>query len=248
LQQGFSSSGLHVRERDGEGVPLICLPPAPHSSLYFEPLYDALGKHPIKGVSYPGYGGSRRLEELPSIDAYAESILSICGNASVDLMGFHTGCLVAIALGELLADRLRHTIMIDVPFFDSETRKSYAAKLPAEGLPIPVEASFEKTVNNRSPVQSEDRAFTLWVETLRAGRYQADAFRAAFAFDCEERFAGFKQPVNILATTSGLLEPSRRAAQVLPNAELKELPIITAPVFDGHAATVADTLMTIIKS
>jgi len=242
---GAPGQQVHYRECGSGGTPLMCLPPAPHTGAYFETVMPLLAqKRQVKAVDYPGYGGSDRLEGEPSIAAYARRLSSeFNGKTRLDLIGFHTGNLVALEIALLHPNAVQNIIMIDVPFFDAETRKTYRSKLPPTGLPSPVEASFDKTVTQRHRSTDENRAFALWTETMRSGRYQGDAFRAAFSYNCETQFPKLDHAVTIIATQSGLLGPSRKAASVLPNAALVETLDITAPVFEAYSEAIAEVIL-----
>lgn len=239
---GDTNEQIHFRQLGKGGTPLLCLPPAPHTGAYFETVMPFLGKHKkIISVDYPGYGRSDRLKGSPSIEAYAKRI--ILNFKKVDLLGFHTGNLVALEMARLHPNCVQKIIMIDVPFFDQETRKVYKSKLSPNVLPKGVEEDYDMAVIKRHSSISQSRAHTLWLEKLQSGAHQNDAFHAAFDYDCQGQFSKLTRPVNIIATQSGLLEPSRKAAKVLPNAMLVERLDITAPVFEAHAEAISDAIL-----
>jgi len=203
----------------------------------------------VIAVDYPGYGGSDRLEIFSSIQAYAQSLAPIfLDYPQVDLLGFHTGTLIALELTRQNPENIDKIIMIDVPFFDRQTRKNYNDKLPVHGAFVDIIAGFEKTVTNRYSAVSEARAFALWAENLRSGAHRSDVFRAAFAYDCEQEFADFQHAVTIIATQSGLLETSRAAVQILPYGDFIEDLTITAPVFEAHSRTISRIILGVLES
>ena len=233
---GEDGAQLHVR-RHGDGKPLVFLPPAPHTGAYFDALIPHMDGVEMIAVDYPGYGGSDRIG-TPSIDGYAAAIATHLPDGAA-LVGFHTGNLVAAEVAKRAA--VTKIIMIDIPWFDAGTRATYAAKLPGTRLPTPVRASFAKAVDGRHGSVSESRAFHLWVETLRSGAHQSDAFRAAFAYDPEAGLRDLPCPVRVIATQSGLLEPTRAAA-IAMGAPLTERMDVSAPVFEAHAQAMAQTI------
>lgn len=245
----FGEAGAQVHYHESGSVfdeTIFLLPPAPHTGSYFKSLIPYLeNEFHIIAMDYPGYGGSDRACEQ-TIQCYAKVLGQMIANTpEASLLGFHTGNLVALEIALRCHEYIENIIMIDVPFFDAQTRDKYMKRLPAEGLPTSVQDSFDKTVTRRHNSTSEDRAFGLWVETLRSGRYQGDAFRAAFSYDCEAQFPKLEHPVTVIATQSGLLEPSRKAAEVLPNANLIEMLDITAPVFEAHSEAIAKAILDI---
>ena len=246
---GEAGAQLHYIEAGHvENETLILLPPSPNTSVSYEKIIPLLAKqHHIIAIDYPGFGGSDRIDE-PSIENYAKAVAQLAEKyAPVSLFGFHTGALVTNAFALLFPKLVRKLVLVDVPYFDATTRAKYAASFAATELPSPIEASFKKKVTDRHESLSEDRAFKIWVESLRSGRYQNDAFRAAFAYNPEAQFAKLEHPLTVIATTSSLLEPSRKAAQSVEHAEYVELLEITAPVFEAHSDTLAPAILAALK-
>ena len=96
--------------------PLLCLHPAPASGLYFATAFPYLNAHRrIIAPDYPGYGGSDPLDEPPGIDDYAKAMLEVLDAMetadAVDVLGFHTGCLVAAELAIDQPDRIRRAAL-----------------------------------------------------------------------------------------------------------------------------------------
>lgn len=122
----------------GEGPALVLLPPAPHNGSFFDSLIGELAGYTVIAADYPGYGGSAPIEN-PSIEAYAEAIALHLPKGAW-LVGFHTGNLVAAELAK------RHSVegivMIDVPYFDANTRASYAAKMDRSARNAAFHAAF----------------------------------------------------------------------------------------------------------
>jgi len=106
---------------------ILFLPPAPHTGAFFDDIRSALSNMETEAATYPGYG------DVPagvvSIEAYAASLLPQDGNTI--LVGFHTGCLVAIEMA-LQANNIGPLILVDVPYFDEETKTKYATGLDAD--------------------------------------------------------------------------------------------------------------------
>jgi len=227
---------------------VLLLPPSPHTSVYYEKIIPLLAaQYHIIAIDYPGFGGSDRIEDV-SILAYANAVAPLAEKyGPVCVSGFHTGTLVANELALQFPDLVSKLVLVDVPFFDALTREKYAATLPEEKLPTPVEDSFEKVVAGRHESLSENRAFKIWVESLRSGRYQSDAFRAAFSYDCVTQFAKLKHPLTVIASTSGLLESSRKTVSVVKGAELIELLEVTAPVFEAYSHILAPVILEALK-
>jgi|SaaInlStandDraft_1057018.scaffolds.fasta_scaffold81773_1 pimeloyl-ACP methyl ester carboxylesterase len=245
---GDEGAQIHYREIAPQlktyNRPLLCLPPAPHSGSFFESVMPKLNQdRGVVAIDYPGYGGSDRGKAI-SIQAYAKALNSLMeAIGPVDLLGFHTGSLVAAEIVKLHTEQVGRVVMVDVPFFKEETRQSYISNLPQDVAPESVQESFEKSVINRSVAISKTRAFELWVEGLRSGAFKQDAFRAAFAYDAQAEFSRINNKISIIATQSDLLESSREAAKSIPQASLVEYPDISAPVFEAQTEVIAEAIL-----
>lgn len=241
---GETGAQIHYREM-GEGDPLILLPPSPHSGLYYETVMPYLaGRFRVIAPDYPGFGGSDNLIGEASIEGYAQSLLPLLGmNDSAHLAGFHTGNLVAAELARRQPEKINQLVMIDVPYFDAETRASLNKRMGKHAdLPLSIndlQEGFDKNVTARINELDHERAYHIWAESLRAGTFANSAFHAAFTYNCEDRLKALKRHVTVIATTSGLLEPTRAAAQILPQARFTERLDIQGAVFDKHAEDIA---------
>lgn len=131
---------LHGWFRAGDagatGRPLVCLHPMPHDGAFFDPAATRLARRrPLLCPDYPGFGRSPALPRPWSLEAWADALaaglpellgdaaLETGGDGTVDLLGFHTGCLVAAELALEHPDRVNAIVMIDVPFFDTGLRR-----------------------------------------------------------------------------------------------------------------------------
>jgi len=106
---------------------ILFLPPAPHTGVFFDGVRSALSDLETKAATYPGYGDVP--DGIVSIEAYATSLLTQTANAT--LVGFHTGCLVAIEIA-LQSPNIGPLILVDIPHFDETTKTKYAAGLDAD--------------------------------------------------------------------------------------------------------------------
>jgi len=244
---------VHLRRLDvpnGSGAPLVCLHPAPHSGLYFTTLMPMItAATAVVAPDYPGYGGSRAPLELPDIAAYAGPMLEVVEAVSdrpVNLLGFHTGCLVALEMAIQQPEKIGRLVLVDVPFFSGTERTAvYAEAAQSPGYSAAatsLAASFNSTVSKRLDHVDYDRAFDLFAEQLRSGNRSHWAFHAAFSYDAENAFAKSTAPGIIIATGSRLLEPTRQAAELLPGLRLIERPDIMRSVFEEGAAGIAAEL------
>ncbi len=226
---------IHIRHLKAEGdktaTPLICLHPIPYSGLYFTRLMPRLNRgRDVLALDYPGYGGSDPLTDKPAIGDFAQAVIEALDNSHVagpfDLLGFHTGCLVAGEISLLEPQQANRLVLIDVPYFDNASRERLYDQV-TRGSAISTELeclapAWEFNISNRINDMPLERAFALFVEQLRTGNNTTFGFHAAFTYPCEERFPKIKHPALVIATQSGLLAPSRQAAGMLADCTLRE--------------------------
>lgn len=231
---------------------LYCLHPAPFSGLAYQNLAPLLatGRRVI-APDYPGYGGSDAHTLEPSIDDYAlaiqATIADLSGQKPIDVLGFHTGCLVAADLGRQLQHQVKGVCLIDIPAFPAEQSKALAA---SNGEPPEITDTVEclakpwkSGFSSRLEVQGEAQAFAMFVEHIRAGKAMNAAFHAAFSYPWEQRFKEVTQDVLVIASQSGLLQGSRVSAGLMPHATCLEKLDITRSVLDGNAAQITPDII-----
>ncbi len=240
-------------EHETGAAPLLLLPPAPHSGLYFQTVTPFLSlDRDVIAIDYPGYGGSDGLAGEPSIEAYVEALsplLEICGQ--YDLVGFHTGALAAVEIG-LQHGTKGKTILIDVPFLTPEHQYEMASAFDqSHDLPNDIsdlQESFFLQVTHRPRVLPHARAVELWVETLRAEPNVNAAYMATFSYACADKFAQLDMPVFVVATASALNSATIDAANRLSQSTLIQLPQIENSTFENHASDMAQAINLLLQT
>lgn len=227
---------------------LYCFSPAPFGSIAYQTIMPHLAKHRrVIAPDYPGQAGSDGDGATPSIESYVDSMLAVIddlsGDRLIDILGFHSGCLVAAEIKRQTPERVAQTVLIDVPAFDPETRAKY---LPLIGAPFELSSELESVakawdmaVTIRLDTQSLAHSLAMFADTVGNGPRMNATFHAAFTYDVERSFAQLTGQTTVIATHSSLLEPSRRAAQLIPDAQLIELLDIQGSVLDANAEKTA---------
>ncbi len=229
---------------------LICLHPAPYSGLYFTTVMPLLNENRcVIAPDYPGFGSSTATANPPTISDYAVSIielidaLAIPGDQAVDLLGFHTGCLVAAEIALQEPSLTRRLVLVDIPYFETGERNDMYAKA-AQPRNLTDQANLEDNWNfnitSRLETMSFDRAFDLFVEQLRPGALSHWGFHAAFSWPADERLPKVAPETLIIATDSSLSEATQNAAEIMPDAEFRNRPGIKSAVFESSAQIIAD--------
>lgn len=236
---------------------LYCLHPGPFSGLAFTTIMPHLAKdRRAFAPDYPGYGGSDPFKEEPAISEYAEAMMAVIDDQSgigpVDLMGFHTGNLVAAEMALSQPEKIRRLALIDVPAFDAETSAKHRAA-SAKTFEITPDMSslkwpWERGMIKRIESQGLERSFDMFTEQLRPGRLMNKAFHAAFTYDVDRKLMALEHPSLVLATQSGLLGATRRAAQMITNATAIERLTITRAVLDEAHEEVAGAVLSFLDN
>lgn len=261
LQKGYSDGPegqVHWRASgtsSGETRDLYCFSPAPFSSVAFLNLIPELSTaRRVIAPDYPGQGGSDGGGSTPTIEQYAASMIAVIkdlsGNGPVNVLGFHSGCLVAAEVKLQEPNLIDQVVLIDVPAFDPETRAKY---LPMVGAPFEMTAerdavskAWDMAVTKRSETQTLDQCYALFADSVGNGPRMNATFNAAFTYDVEARLGALQDSVTVIATQSSLLEPSRRAVSLISFCELVEALDIKRSVLDENAAKTAALIQSIL--
>jgi pimeloyl-ACP methyl ester carboxylesterase len=250
---------VHIRSLAASSAetqaPLLCLHPAPYSGSYFESVMPMINTgRRVVAPDYPGYGNSYPLTEPPSIGDYAaamtDAVLGAEDSPKVDLLGFHSGCLVAAEIALRAPERVRKLLLIDVPFFDRETQKNFAGKV-AKPMPMShdqscLDKAWEFNVASRQDIVPLERAFAMFVDQISSGVHDYFCFHAAFSYDCVARFPKIAVPTTLVATRSPLLKATHVAASAIPNATLIDDESIETSVFEQGASVIAGHIRSIL--
>ena len=259
IRKGYSDGPegqIHWRmatpSSDAQQADLFCFSPAPFGSIAYATLLPHLAKdRRVIAPDYPGQAGSDGGSPKPSIEAYAASMLAVIadlsGGHSVDVLGFHSGCLVAAEVKRQAPEVINRVIMVDVPAFDPETRAKY---LPMVGKPFELSPDLESlakawdmAVTKRLETQPLAHSLAMFADTVGNGPRMNATFHAAFTYDVEASLSSLNANATIIATQSSLLDPSRRAADMIPDCRLVELLQISRSVLDENAETTAAAIL-----
>jgi pimeloyl-ACP methyl ester carboxylesterase len=240
---GPSDRQVHLIEGGTEnpGTPLWCLHATAYSGRSFAPFLQAMAvNRRTVAADTPGYGGSDAPPNPWTIGDYADAMdkaLDAADEFTVDLLGYHTGAIVAAELARRRPDRIRRMILIGVPYFSPVDQLAWKARLAAPSTLSDRLEQFQDRWNyfitNRDPGVSLSRGFDNFVDELRAYPHEWWAHEAAFTFDVQTCFSSVRQPVLVLNPDNHLAGASRHAAAVLENAQILEMPNLQNGIFDN---------------
>ncbi|MBL8629149.1 MAG: alpha/beta hydrolase [Rhodospirillaceae bacterium] len=118
---------IHYQDGANGGTPLVLIHQAPMSSRQFESVFKPFmdrGIRPI-AVDCPGFGMSDTTTFVPKVEDWAKivpPVLDHLGLKTVDVLGHHTGALVATEVEQQFRDRVRKLILAG-PFPMTETER-----------------------------------------------------------------------------------------------------------------------------
>ena len=231
------------------GTALVCLHPVPYSGLYFTTFAEHLPESvPVILADLPGYGRSAQLTGPTTIEAMAAALVDALAGIGqigpVDLLGFHTGTLVAAEMAHHHPDHVRRLVFAGVPYFSEAIR---VEKRPQVSQPnvitedlASLQGRWDFAVARRAEGISLKRAMELFAVTLVPGEDDWFGFDAAFAYAPEAAFAGITQPATFIISPGGLEQPTRDAQAATPGSAAVELMHLGPGAFDVAAADLAD--------
>lgn len=227
---------VHVREAGDQSADrpsLVCLHLSPMSSRIYDRFIDALaalGHHAV-AIDTPGFGMSDPPAEAPEIADYSHSLIAVLGklglDGPVDLMGYHTGSMIAVETAASAPERVRRLVLVSAPIFTEaelvELRRDYAHVEPrADGEHLLFRwRRFAHHYLGRG-LALEDAA-ELFTEGLLGGRLESWGHRAAFAYPPGMRLGEVTQPALVLNPQDDLRPYTDRAEGRLANGRIVAL-------------------------
>lgn len=236
---------------------LILLHQNPSSSEeYRHLLADMAQDRRVIAFDTPGFGMSARPDRPLAIAdyaaAFAEGMAAMGVDEPVDLFGFHTGAFLAVELAALLGDQARHIALSGIPFRPEAERRERLEQIHAVQPPTDDgDAIFARlrwlwdfTVAQRTPGIAIDRAAQIWAERAKPLHRYWWPYEGVWTYPVEQRLAQIAQPVLIVQPHEPLLEHSKAAAALIPDARIIELPGMVRDIFEpaGGVARIARAL------
>ncbi|MFN2098483.1 alpha/beta fold hydrolase [Altererythrobacter sp. MF3-039] len=254
IRGAFGQIHLRVAMPDPEKItapPLVALHQTALSGRMFDHFLPVMARdRMVIAPDTPGYGESDRPAERPPLEAYGDAILDALlreYGGPFDLLGYHTGAAIAADLAAR-RDMVRKTVLVSMPYFGDERRnglveqidrpRGYNDEYSEDGSHLP--PMWEGTFKARPEGQSWDDVARLVSEKQRAGRWGGWALLSALEIDLTEKLQSIDKPVLVIAPHDGLDPQSRAAAEVIPAAQLIELPDLAYGLFDATPERIAD--------
>lgn len=241
---------------EGEKTPLVLFHQNPKSAEEYRPLTERLGRSRLAiAFDTPGYGESERPDEPQDMVGLARAMAEALevlgygdgGKGKVDVFGFHTGVFIASELAVLRPDLVRRVALSGIAYYPQEYRDSRLAGLP-KGKSLPEDGSFVVNrwylmVINRAEGVSLERASKIFLEDIHSLDKSWYAYDAVWTYKPEDQFPKITQPVLILQPHEMLTQQTLNAhKELLPDADLVEIPEITESVFETGPDEISSAL------
>lgn len=226
---------------------LILLHQNPSSSLEYENFMRELARdRQVFAFDTPGNGMSDRPPGPQSAAGYAAAFadaldaLELGRDRPLDVFGYHTGTYLSTELAIVRPDRIGRIVLSGIPMRSAEECAAALAAARAVGLPRPDgEDIFEwlrflwtYIVVDRLPGVSMEIAVRTFADKLQPMHRRAWPYHAVWSYDARRRLPLVCQPVLILQPHEPLLEASRAAAELFPDARFVEMPQLSRDIFE----------------
>ena len=228
---------LHLRAagRASSRPAILCLHLMPKSGRVFAPLLPALAEDRLAiAPDFPGCGESDPFHsgQKPSILDYADAIEEVIahfGLKQVDLVGYHTGSIVAAELALRHPRTVRKAIHISAPIFTDQELQEFRQQFS----PIPLDEAgtrfrtlWEWAMQHRGPGMTLEMAALSMAESLRGGERYEEGHEAAFNH-CQayaQTLGKIEQPLLVMNIGDDLYEHSKRADRLFRNGRRIDFP------------------------
>ncbi|MFW3171608.1 alpha/beta fold hydrolase [Geodermatophilus sp. CPCC 206100] len=190
----------------GAGAPVLLLHQTPRSWDEYRDVLPLLGRtRRAIAMDTLGFGASAAPEEAWTIELFAEGVLELCadlGLTSVDLVGHHTGGVVALEVAAAQPSLVRSLVLSGVPFVDADRRRRVAARPPIDEVDAPRDGAHLAALwRARLPYYPADRPDLLdrlVRDALVAGERVEEGHRAVNAYRMEERIGRVTAPALVV--------------------------------------------------
>jgi pimeloyl-ACP methyl ester carboxylesterase len=233
---------MHLRIKDGKGVPLLLLHMSPRSGAMWERLQERL-ERPTFAPDRLGYGFSDAPPWALSLEQYAQSTVDALMAAGVhedlDILGMHVGSFEAIEVAQQIGARVRRVVAVGMPLFSVEEQQRQMEKYSEQPLRPAIEGghvlgAWRGGFAFRQPPYDLADVHRRFIEHVLAANPGA-AFRAACGYPIEKKLKSLKTPLTILAPHDDIIAQTERVKALLkPGAGYVDLPELSQDPF--HAA------------
>jgi pimeloyl-ACP methyl ester carboxylesterase len=228
---------------------LVCVHRCPLSSRVLRPFIEEIGRdRSVYAPDLPGCGESDPPPPKPSIADYAAALTDFLDQMrfrQVDVLGHHTGSLVAAELAIARPDVVRRLMFVGLPILSGEERAVWARSVTplaaaADGGHLQVD--WQRTIASQDPaVRLEATAEDFAIKLHNGPNFWWMPY-AALGFAAGERLPLVRQPVLLVRTKDHLWDASLRARALLRDVKVLDLPANGSGIFRAAPKVIAQHL------
>lgn len=223
---------MHYRQY-GEGPPLLLIHQTPWSSRQFENAAPFLAANRrVIAFDTPGYGESDSPPDAPTIPEYADAIPSFLdglGIEKADVLGHHTGALVAGAFAAHHPERLNRLLLHGAPVYSQEERvqrlnHKHFDQTPKEdgGHYLNYWTLLKRVIGPNAKLSGLHMGL---LSFFTNGEKEWYGHTAAFTYDFKADIPAIACPTLIISNTADMLASHAERLRLLrPDFEYSEIP------------------------
>lgn len=215
--------------------PLFCLHMSPKSGRIFARFMEAMAiDRMVIAPDYPGYGESDAPPAEPhvTIEDYARNVWLVAKAldlGTIDILGYHTGSLVAAEMTIQSPECVNRIVMISAPVFSEEVLasvKAYFQPVPLDEAGTRFSSMWRRVLEHAGKGNTLELAAESFAENLRAGENYEWGHRAAFAFApvFPQKVSLINQRIDIINPQDDLQVVTREIIHWLKQGAIHERP------------------------
>jgi pimeloyl-ACP methyl ester carboxylesterase len=235
----------------GSGTPVVLVHQTPRSWDEYREVLPLLGRtHRAIAMDTIGFGSSAPLPEH-TIEAYAETVVEFLDAlelARIDLVGHHTGGVVAVEVAARAPQRVARLVLSSTPYIDAEGREKRRRRPPIDHVDVdPDGAHLTELWRRRQSFYPPDRPdlLTRFVrDALILGDDIEKGHEACARYHMEERIGLVRCPVLCIgASADPYAYPELGPlSSHIPQAQVAVIERGMVPLMDQRPEEVADLI------
>lgn len=250
---------IHVYDTGGEGRPLVLLHQSPTCSIDFFgvfPFLQAAGLRLI-AIDGPGMGLSDPPPRPTTVEDFIDAVFAVLNHLKVkqvDVLGHHTGALVAVEAAVREPARFHKVALYGAPLLSAETSQAYWNEIvprEREGVmhkPVPGGQNLIDRFARLESLFGHKTAQHMLVSNLLAGPTMWYAHNAALTFDMGPSFKRLTQPLLLITHKGEMLDEATRAGKAIkPDAQLAVLDLDGGVAMDMAPEALAAALIAFLR-
>lgn len=228
--------------------PLMLFHMSPYSSLIYETFVQEMGRDRLAiAIDTPGFGASDLPPSLPEIADYAAAmgdVMDGLGLGEVDLMGYHTGSKIALAVAQARPQQVHRVVMVSATIFTDAELDEHRAMYAESGITddgAHLVRWWQSARKWQMKAVSNEALQTVFAARVSNPETSWWGHRAAFNFQVKDELPKVGHPILVLNPDDDLVAFTPRAKPLLkhPESRVHDLPGWSHGFLTVHAGEAA---------